>query len=981
MKKIINNYFYLLVIPIAIGMFSKYNLLVNFIFVFFSFVFFLFYLWYKKIKDKDDANAKKVKDQTTQTTTYLKELSPYNSDDKLPGNTRGSKAGLIYNYLIAEKYDIIILNGPSGCGKSSLLNAGVHKLFKEKNHSVLFIPELYQYLIEKNGTINLENVKKQLSELLIGHKYVLIDQFEELYVNTKNTDLIREIGICISDLILNNKIKVCISIRSDLVYLINNNCYNLISGLTGIRSNFVELNNLTELEATDIIHECVYNDLKIDNYSLCKSISKELVTDNFVKPVELQIICRGIEGDFTYENFKNQGGRIGILSSYIKGITKHRNEKLIYSILRCLCDTVYNTKSNPKTIDDLCNELSSFNRTDINSYVQYLIDGRLLNRHNSNDSDKESFSLIHDYLVTPILKATELESSKSEDATNKLKLYKNLFEKDRNEVIPFSKIWFIYKYANKDLKTDNISKKLFKQSLLSATKSIVSITIIIGILFFTIIASLQTHKQLYNQPMDFSTPIINEFGYNTNRAISTIIYDKYVYVLYSDYVKKINYATATVVDSIKILPHLLQDYNTTDYFITLDTDTAILYIGQDYGLVKIKDKINLDSVTIHEKFGTAFKKVSNSGKLILNDSSIDHNIKIYDLKTGNFECEIENLQFSYKGQSLINTIYESKDYYMISMNDYYNTLKYLLYNKVTKEIKPLDLKETRYYDFDASPESNYIFYTYSYKEHYFSISLNLITNKIDTIESVRNNNIVNEIKGRYINIPANDNLDEYLYFGINTNHIGNDKSYVKFINNFYNSKDMNLCHKDSFVYSSLSGNILRYDSQNKSTILLSKGKKYFIRSRGDFNKTWYSYAYDDSLENLYFRVKDTVFRLNLLKDKLQFTRIKNFDFDNLESGNRGFHPNYIDIAGLNKFLVINFYSNVSYQNSYSILLDRYSLDLLSGKTYLTYFAFNYFDFKKKKIYTYSRDQMTVGDYRLELFGSYSSIFKNMDFPN
>lgn len=364
---------------------------------------------------------------------------------------------------------IAMLTSPSGYGKTSVINAGlIPRLKKTNDYDVYYVrsgrnpwESIVRDVFGKD--VNSFDFDDLIKSNLFEKKYqfIIIDQFEECFVDSGMEDLNR-INSEISRL-LNAcpNISLLISIRQDFfTYLFR---FKFLSNAQ-INSAY-SLEALGQTSAADAIKKPA--ECGAYKFSYEEGLVEEIINDlsaseengaPSVDPSQLQIVCF-----FLYQELRNRetavvtkaiynelGKADGILENYIDQSLKNSDEKrrrLGKEILKCLVSSM-KTKI-PKTVRGIYGELASKvgSECELNEIIEWLVGVRLL-RTRTVDKDEKVYELAHEYIIKKINEWMDNEAWKIKEVSELFRAtYKNwtLYK----AIMPKSQYDDLWRYRNK----------------------------------------------------------------------------------------------------------------------------------------------------------------------------------------------------------------------------------------------------------------------------------------------------------------------------------------------------------------------------------------------------------------------------------------------------------------------------------------------------------------------------------------------------
>jgi len=241
-------------------------------------------------------------------------------------------------------------------------------------------------------------------------------------------------------------------------------------------NNTFKITNFTRAEAEEVIKECA----TVDNISMPPEMPKAIVNDlaeqDEVRPVELQIVCTALRGNFGIQHYRTAGGASAILSRHVKlAIETAPNPPLARLVLRSLCDFTGNAKAPPAPIPEITHRLGP--QKELPAAPEMAIQGVLeqlemerLAVHQRTGGGIDQWTLIHDYLVGPVKLATQDASTKVEDATRVFNGYlvEAKSESNRAVTIPLGKLREIRKFLPPEVLNGRDARQLLRRSYIVA---------------------------------------------------------------------------------------------------------------------------------------------------------------------------------------------------------------------------------------------------------------------------------------------------------------------------------------------------------------------------------------------------------------------------------------------------------------------------------------------------------------------------------
>jgi hypothetical protein len=409
--------------------------------------------------------------------TAFRGLAGFQVGDQLPGEQRRREARTIFTQIADDNFNFGILSGDTGAGKSSLARAELTKILQAEGYRVVLLPSPRQ--VFSKSEIEDSTITSAIKTMLdwggdhklasgSGPGILLIDQFEEFFIQFRKTSERQRIAKLLRTFIEDNKTKLLCVIRRDY-YLDFHDFSPEIIEPTSARNTF-NLKNFEVAEAANVIVECAGADGISISETVAQEIAKDLADKGEVRPAELQIVCTALRGNFEIENYRRQGGAANILSHHVsQAIENSGDPKMARLILRALCDFPGNAKSQPYETEQLTSLVDKVERSNESVEIVVLrilkrfVDERLIS-HGLREGSREIWSLIHDYLVEPIKIATQDASTRIEDATRALETYIRERRSNKRALIPLGKLGEIQHYAPAALLKSPEAKQLIRRS-------------------------------------------------------------------------------------------------------------------------------------------------------------------------------------------------------------------------------------------------------------------------------------------------------------------------------------------------------------------------------------------------------------------------------------------------------------------------------------------------------------------------------------
>lgn len=322
---------------------------------------------------------------------------------------------------------IAVLTSLSGYGKTSMINAGlIPELKRTNDYDVYYVRSgINPWESIVNEIFHKDSDKIIFDELNIKqfsvkkYQLIIIDQFEECFVDSTTETLLEIDGKMNKFLHLFPTVSLLISIRQDFFTHLTkfnfldaqiNSTYNL-EPLTYTSAAEV-IRKPTEIESYNFFYEDGLVEQIVEDLSV-KGDEKEV----YIDPSQLQIVCYFLyqelqnrkETIITAEIYNELGKANGIIENYIDDSLKKYNEKsqiLGKEILKCLVSSK-NTRVS-KTSKEIRKELSSnvevkreYSDNEIKFMIKQLTNIRLLRTKTISD-EENVYELTHEYIIKKI---------------------------------------------------------------------------------------------------------------------------------------------------------------------------------------------------------------------------------------------------------------------------------------------------------------------------------------------------------------------------------------------------------------------------------------------------------------------------------------------------------------------------------------------------------------------------------------------------
>lgn len=431
----------------------------------------------------------------------LRGLLPFEDGDELPGRSRDIQG--INTLVISSEFQFGVLWGESGCGKTSLLRAGLVPKLRNEGFLPIYISKPTKNPIEAIRSTLLKEVPsigkhsaKSLNHLLKlatpkDKKIVIIfDQFEEFFLTNRTPYSRASFTKWLGEIVQSDNLPVVflLSIRSDFFAQLQNFAPQ-IPEPTSIRTTY-QLQNFDTEQAKQIFTAAAKADGISFEPELIQAIIRELETEEFIRPAELQVVGTRLKRKniVTLNRYETVGGARGILSSYISDEIKISiNEQIARLVLRMMCaDSVETKAPNDLSINEIVLEIRGVNTSGsdsteiIHRILEQFVTSRILIR-----TDENKYNLTHDYLASYIRAATEGTETNTEKANRLLKKKIAEYKDDPRARIPFAKTRWIQKYATSDIKNTEKAQELIKKSKYKFYVNVIMAATILAFIYST----------------------------------------------------------------------------------------------------------------------------------------------------------------------------------------------------------------------------------------------------------------------------------------------------------------------------------------------------------------------------------------------------------------------------------------------------------------------------------------------------------------
>jgi hypothetical protein len=409
---------------------------------------------------------------------FIRGLLPFGERDFLLGRNNERKRA---NAIIGNaEFRFGYISGEAGAGKTSFLRSILISEIRHLGMTPIYVSEVKNDPIEailtamdieaKSASIEsyLKNLQKNEKKRIV----IIIDQFEEFFVNVRSTsDRNKELHI-IAKIVNDRSLNTCIllAIRKEFVDDLQEFAPD-IEQPTDSRYS-VRIKNWDEETARSIFDKMVEADKIAFAPQLRVALISDLADNGIVRRVELQIVAKIMadEGILNLELYKLKDRAKGILANYVRSIINPENKgekqaepQITKFILKSLCDEKNDTKrvkgfTAEEFRDNVKELLPDYKEKELSEMLDKILD-RLVKQRVLRMEDIDRYNLIHDYLVLPIRIATADLETITQSADRLLNKYIEL-----NTTIPRRTLRMIVRDATPELKTSPNAKKIINKT-------------------------------------------------------------------------------------------------------------------------------------------------------------------------------------------------------------------------------------------------------------------------------------------------------------------------------------------------------------------------------------------------------------------------------------------------------------------------------------------------------------------------------------
>jgi WD40 repeat protein len=473
---------------------------------------------------RERRRAKWEREATGAHRTAFRGLFPYQEGDELPGEHRQLEARRLVTQFSEPTFSFGVVCGDSGCGKTSLLRSAIQSRLKaageDRGFGVLYLSnprELAddgaQHADAKDIAARLGRELERLRRLTDGAAQgksliLIIDQFEEFFIEYSSPELRLEIGRFLNGLIkASAPVRILCALRRD--YLADMKDLAPQSPDSAADRNFFEpislqtlftLKNFTVEQAARVVRECAERDRVEIEEEFAAMLASDLGEGGFVRPPELQIVCTALVGSLTTADYRLAGGTRGILSHYIEDAIGVSGDPAVgRRVLRALCDFPAHAKRNPQTVADIAGAIGAEGAqasASIRTALRQFKVARLVVAEKRGE-DEPAYALVHEYLVDAVSKATSDVSTSDEEANQLLDYYVSEYRTDPKTRIPYRRLRFVRKYADPKRLADPTARHLLRASVTKLVTSAAALAALV-LITTTLLVAINTTSRVWH---------------------------------------------------------------------------------------------------------------------------------------------------------------------------------------------------------------------------------------------------------------------------------------------------------------------------------------------------------------------------------------------------------------------------------------------------------------------------------------------------
>jgi tetratricopeptide (TPR) repeat protein len=376
----------------------------------------------------------------------LKVLTPFDREDETIFSLLQREVETLdcAQAIVHPDFRFGVLRGESGSGKTSFLRAGLWPALLKRNCVCAYVKlsnedpvasirdSLRSYLPNSgDGQQSLVELTRCVSDALSPKTFVLlIDQFEQFFVQHKRKEQREPFVRQFRDLCSDNSARILLSIRTDFY----GQLVQILDAVGWPQRNF-ELDKFTAEQATNIF-KVIADEIEIafDLAFVEKMSGEELASkeDGRISPVDIQILSWMILAQpdehtkrFTRQSFQMIGGVEGLMERYLSGRLDELGEKAASrrqsatKLLVALTDLERNTRAGILSVADLRERLTeaSITRDEIVSSLTWLSRSDVRLVVPTKRGDTEGYELAHERLVLAVRKEANKLLGEAEQAS------------------------------------------------------------------------------------------------------------------------------------------------------------------------------------------------------------------------------------------------------------------------------------------------------------------------------------------------------------------------------------------------------------------------------------------------------------------------------------------------------------------------------------------------------------------------------------
>lgn len=429
-------------------------------------------------------------------------LLPYQEADRARFFGRDAEIAALFERIAHGDIRYIILYGESGCGKTSFLRAGLLSTCWQEGFVPIYCRAYQQPLsaikeqcwrlagdcIDYGNT--LMTVLRAVAAETGSELVLAFDQFEDLFrcEQSSETDALLEFiaqAIAAVDL----PVKIIFSIRSDLLYQINN-AFSVHIANPLLSANLYCLANLDEARTAEIIERTAASAQLPFETSLSRKVARDLAVKGSVLASELQIVGERLQNKriYTLAAYK-RWGKEALVEGYLDEIiTGSGDREATQLILRALVSDDNLRLRLPLAEIERRVQLG---RARVTRLLELLMRARLVATFEG--TEPACYELVHEYLIDKINQVTGRVMDATQRANRLLRQHLTAYAVDRHHLIPIAQLWAIRRYAV--LKGESREVELLRKSLRRGLLKVSLGTILLAMVSITAAALLSIDEQ------------------------------------------------------------------------------------------------------------------------------------------------------------------------------------------------------------------------------------------------------------------------------------------------------------------------------------------------------------------------------------------------------------------------------------------------------------------------------------------------------